>query len=77
MSAASLISFNGYEGFWFSTNCTDQLPCICMTGENEFVLPEITTVTSSSIITLAATANIVIRNATELAGLLHGKYNAL
>ena len=61
----SSIRIYGSVGFWFSANCTEELPCICMAGDNEFGLPTIT---------LAATTSTVIKNATELSGLLHGKY---
>ena len=34
----SLIRISGSEGHWFSTNCSEELPYICMNKEDKFAL---------------------------------------
>ena len=35
----SYVTINGSEGLWFSTNCSEAFPYICMNEEDIFILP--------------------------------------
>ena len=65
----SSIRINGSVGFWFSANCSEMLPYICMNEQDQFVLPGLTTAGSTSIMTTSESPPNTIgvfRNATEL-----------
>ena len=68
----SSIRINGSEGFWFSTNCSEKFPYICVNEDDKLVLPGITTSTSTSMMETVtasrATTSDVIKNVA-----LHGK----
>ena len=38
----SSIRINGSEGYWFSSNCSEEFPYICMNEEDKFLLPKST-----------------------------------
>ena len=66
----SSIRINGSAGFWFSANCSEMLPYICMNEQNQFALPGLTTAGSTSTISSESpqTTNDIFRNTTELKG---------
>ena len=65
----SSIRINGSEGFWVSTNCSEELLSICMDvfqQENMFLLPKILKATSSTNLTLTTGRQLLITCSEEL-----------
>ena len=67
----SSIRINGSEGFWFSTNCSEKFPYICVNEDDKLVLPGLT-LTSTSVMESSIESRAITSDVIENAA-LHGK----